>query len=92
MKFYNWLQGFSKKDKYHWYEVRFIYKTKSGNKVFDFVNQVGFKNQSDILKSRLVKTTIDPLYSIPSARTLLCNGLLYTERVCYLGYFESVKS
>lgn len=73
--------------KYHWYGIRYIYK-KNGIKIFDFANEVGLVEQKTILNRRKIKKLAGPLYRVPNAKPLLCNGNLDMEILCYLGYFS----
>ena len=74
--------------KRHWYEVRFIYKNDNRYPLFNFTQQVGLKKQSDILNDRLIKKLLVPIHKMDNVKHLLCNGILTTEIVCYLGYFK----
>jgi hypothetical protein len=90
MKFpkFNWFIS-EKVTKYHWYSVKFLYKTKTTNKlIFDFTNQVGYINQADILDHRIVKKTVSPVHMMNRTKSHLCNGILINEIICYLGYFS----
>ena len=72
--------------KYHWYEVKFVYKNKMNIEVFNFTRQLGFKHQDTVLKNREVKTTILPLDKLKFIENkYLVNGDLFVEIICYLG-------
>lgn len=74
--------------KYHWYEVRYIYNVK-GNKVFDFVNEIGLSEKKTILNQRQVKKATKPLHKVKQVKNLLNNGQFNVEVMCYLGYFKA---
>lgn len=79
--------------KYYWYEVRFIYKDKKGNKeILNFVMEVGLTNQKDILNYRLVKKSMRPLHTgrLKDYKRYLVNGVLNIEVMCYLGRFSQI--
>ena len=80
---------FKKKEKeLHWYTVRFVYKTKTDNRIFDFTTSVGITEQKYILNHKLIKK--EHFYSLVSKNYLkdfLCNGNLGLEVICYLGKF-----
>jgi hypothetical protein len=76
--------------KYHWYEIKFIYRDKHTNNVlFHWYSQCGFTYQDAILNKREVKLTISPLHKrLDIHKRLLNNGYLDTEVNCYLGRFN----
>ncbi len=74
--------------KLHWYQIRVIY-SKGNREVFSFYARVGRRKQSDILKEREIKQSLDPLNDNPILKPHLCNGLLGIEIVCYLGRFKN---
>lgn len=76
--------------KYHWYEIKFIYRSKRTNKViFHWYTQSGFTYNDAVLNKREVKTTISPLHKRNDIdRSLLKNGYLEAEIQCYLGRFN----
>jgi hypothetical protein len=76
---------------YHWYEIKVNYRKEySGEILFNYHVQLGFPNQSTILSERQVKSTLKPLHksNSPVIRSILCNGFIDIERVCYLGHFS----
>jgi hypothetical protein len=78
--------------KYHWYEVRYIYSTKDGVKVFDYVTQIGLTDKSTILKRRTLKKIGKPIHmQSKKLRKYLCNGGFAVEVLCYLGKFNKPK-
>lgn len=83
--------GFFSKKKYHWYEIKFIYKDKSNNQlVLSWFSQIGFSKRNTVLNSREVKKVLTPLHkdkSMPKSR--LKNGFLFCEVKCYLGYMKN---
>jgi hypothetical protein len=78
----------------HWYQVRLLYRRKGDmNPTFDFQTQIGLTNQKDILNARILKKTLPPLHKsnnpwVKATKKFLNNGILYTELICYLGYFS----
>lgn len=73
----------------YWYSVRFIYKNKHGERLFDFVNEVGLVEKQTILNHRSIKKIIKPLHGIKSIpKYLMCNGSLSIEVTSYLGWFK----
>lgn len=72
---------------YHWYEVRYIY-TKNGNKVFDFVSQIGLTELKTTLNRRKLKKITSPLHKNNNTKKFLNNGRFDVEIMCYLGYFS----
>jgi|SRR6478609_3678510 len=80
---------FNIKDKYHWYTVKFYYRTIDGFLTFDFTNELGVANKNEILNHRSLKKYMDPMHKLNkgSQKNFICNGTLSCEVVCYLGYF-----
>ncbi len=75
------------KVKYHWYNVKFVYKVNY-QEVFNFQDQVGFINQSDILNHRKVKKALPPFHKYKAMKRRLSNGVMICEDFAYLGYFS----
>lgn len=77
------------KRKYHWYTVKFNYRTKEGFHKFDFTSEIGVVNKSNILNHRSTKKTISPMHLLNKGvqKKYLSNGTLTSEAICYLGYF-----
>jgi hypothetical protein len=82
----NCLSFFKRKQKYHWFEVRFRYGSKGIN-IFDFVCQIGVKNLQETLDRRALKKTIGNLKNRKGVGHFLKNGHLDVEIICYLGRF-----
>lgn len=84
----------NKEGAFHWYQVRILYRRKGDmNPTFDFQTQIGLTNQKDILNARILKKTLPPLHKsnnpwVKATKQYLNNGILYTEIICYLGYFS----
>jgi hypothetical protein len=74
--------------KYYWYEVRYIYSTKDGVKILDWVTQIGVCKKQETLNRRGLKKTVRNLHGNKTVRKYLCNGLFSVEVLCYLGRFE----
>jgi hypothetical protein len=77
--------------KRYWYQIKFTYKNKKGEKIFDFYEPVGFLEQRSILKNgcRDAKTMFNAYYRIPpQKRYVLCNGVLIATPVSFLGHFR----
>lgn len=73
----------------YWYAVRFIYRNKKGEKVFDFVTEVGLTKKRMILKHRETKKILLPVHKLTGVpKYLLCNGSVVVEIVTYLGWFK----
>lgn len=73
----------------YWYAVRFIYKNKRGDKVLDFVQEVGLTKKGTILKHRKLKKILLPVHKLNGIpKYLLCNGNFVVEVVAYLGWFK----
>lgn len=77
--------------KYHWYELKFIYRDKhTNNEVFHWIAESGFTYQDAILNKREVKLTVSPLHKKTDVpKRLLKNGYIDTEVICYLGRFNN---
>lgn len=76
----------------YWYQVRFIYKTQNGDRIFDVVWEVGLSKRSTVLNYRAIKKSFPPLHKIPIIpKNLLMNGKLNIEIVCYLGWIKKNK-
>lgn len=73
---------------YHWYEVRYVYNNKRGQKQFDFVSQIGVVYKKETLNRRRLKKITAPLHKEPKVKNLLVNGTFSVEIMCYLGYFS----
>lgn len=75
--------------KYHWYEVRINYrKVRHGFVEFHYNLQIGLSKQSDILKRRQVLTCDVPVHKRDGVKkSMLSNGILNYDVLCYLGYF-----
>lgn len=75
--------------KYYWYRVRYEYKKKN-DILFSWNTSVGVSKQDSINNSREIKLIPPPLHkSELVGLSSLCNGDLYVEPVCYLGYFKN---
>ena len=73
----------------YWYEVRFIYKSKNGARLFDFVKTVGVTQKSIILKDRRIKKVLLPVHKLNGIpRHLLDNGVFVIEVQTYLRWFK----
>lgn len=69
---------------YHWFEVRYIY-TKNGNRILDFVSQIGVRDLKTTLNKRELKKVQQPLHKHTRIKDYLCNGEFNVEIICYLG-------
>lgn len=74
--------------KYHWYEVRYVYNNKKGQKQFDYVSQIGLTHQKETLNRRELKKITKPLHKESKVKNVLVNGFFNVEIMCYLGYFS----
>lgn len=73
----------------YWYAVRFIYKNKRGEIVFDFVQEVGLVKKRTILNHRRLKKILLPVHKLNGIpKYLLCNGKFIVEVGSYLGWFK----
>ena len=73
----------------YWYHVRFIYKNKVGERLFDWTAEIGLSEKRTILKKRVVKKISLPLHKIKDMpKYLFCNGNLSVETITYLGWFR----
>lgn len=76
----------------HWYQIRFVCKTKGLIKVFDFEESIGIAEQNIIFQHRKIKKSFPPLHKrvakVDHIKKLLCSGHLTVEVVCYLGHFK----
>lgn len=84
---------FKKEEKYHWYQVKYIYKNKRNEEVFHYFKQIGVSDQRTILNHRKIKKIEFPLHKTNggSLKKELKNGKFYVEFIAYLGYFPTKK-
>lgn len=76
--------------KYYWYEVKFVYKNKSGTEVLHWYHQIGLKHQDTILDYRQIKKIVKPLHMYNAiSKYSLCNGNFTLEEISYLGRFNN---
>lgn len=77
---------------YFWYFVKFTYKDKKGNIIFNFTECIGLGDKKDVLNFRILKqasSVRDRMKFLPE--TLLKNGRLEADPICYLGWFKNPK-
>ena len=85
----NYIKNLLFPNNYYWYSVKFVYRNKpNGAIIFDWKTQIGFKNKKDCLIDRKAKKAINPLHKMQAVESLLCNGYLSAEFICYLGWFS----
>lgn len=78
-----------KRKLYHWYEVRFVYKDKKHNRIFDYTQQIGVNEKSTIINHRKIKKVEQPLHKQKLLKHYLKNGFFTVEVICYLGHFKN---
>jgi hypothetical protein len=81
------------KKKYHWYAVKFVYKTETNYPLFDYMQQIGLRDQRTIFNERELKKIEKPLHkhSSKTVKSRLQNGHFTAEVIAYLGYFPHKK-
>lgn len=77
------------KNKYYWYQVKYLYKDKDNLLLFEWQTQVGLTKQSTILDKRELKKITNVLQVDKKIKRYLCNGLFDVEIICFLGRFSS---
>lgn len=76
--------------KYYWYQVKYTYREKlNGRIIFHWKETIGLVKRRTIIDHREVKQTIEMFDRKPFVRSLLCNGILSAEPICYLGKFST---
>lgn len=71
------------------YRVKFIYKDKTGNILFNFTQTMSVRDAYYINQQRDMKKARGELYNISSIRPALCNGTLEAEPICFLGRWKN---
>jgi hypothetical protein len=81
------------KKKYHWYAVKFVYKTETNYPLFDYMQQIGLRDQRTIFNERELKKVEKPLHkhTDKTVKSRLQNGHFTAEVIAYLGYFPHKK-
>lgn len=79
---------FKRKRKRYWYQVKYYYKKKPAeSSIFSWNSAVGLTNQKDILNSRVIKQSLEPIHTNKFMKPFLCNGVIDIEILSYLGKF-----